>query len=127
MSDHSISPQRAENQQESALLWQPSQAQINATEMVAFQNFVNKQYGIQLNTYQALHEWSVTQRHAFWQTLWEYFNVLGDHNNTPGNQILESGPHLKEDKWFPHTRLNFAENLKNRPYQPSAMCVNTIP
>ncbi len=122
MSDHSTSPQTAENQQESALLWQPSQAQINATEMVAFQNFVNKQYGIQLNTYQALHEWSVTQRHAFWQTLWEYFNVLGDHNNTPGDQILESGPHLKEDKWFPHTRLNFAENLLKTALTNPAQC-----
>jgi acetoacetyl-CoA synthetase len=63
------------------------------------------------------HAWSVGNRAAFWNSLWEFASVIGD----PGNgDVLMGGDRMAPPdavlgpRWFPGARLNFAENLLRR-------------
>ncbi|HEY5790958.1 MAG TPA: acetoacetate--CoA ligase, partial [Gammaproteobacteria bacterium] len=57
--------------------------------------------------YDDLWQWSVDQREAFWDTLWDFCGVVGDK----GDAVLEDGARMPGARWFPDARLNFAENL----------------
>ncbi|MGJ8687975.1 MAG: acetoacetate--CoA ligase [Gammaproteobacteria bacterium] len=87
-------------------LWQPSQERVGASRLRDFLVFLGKQ-GVNVpQDYQALHRWSIDNKRAFWQAIWQYHQVLGSYDTA---RILS-----KDDfsgKWFEGARLNFAENM----------------
>jgi acetoacetyl-CoA synthetase len=87
-------------------LWLPSQQRIDASRLRDFLVFLGKR-GINVpQEYQALHRWSIDNKRAFWQAIWQYHGVLGSYD---ADRVLS-----KDDfsgKWFEGARLNFAENL----------------
>jgi acetoacetyl-CoA synthetase len=56
--------------------------------------------------YHELWQWSVDQPSAFWDSLWDYFGVLGERGDGP---VLAGGP-MPEVTWFPGATLNYARN-----------------
>lgn len=84
-------------------LWQPTQTQIERALISKFA----KQQGITDNNYQTLHQWSVDQAPQFWNSVWDFCNVVG----TKGNTVFRDGDHLLKARWFPQAQLNYAENL----------------
>ncbi|WP_444907606.1 acetoacetate--CoA ligase [Microbulbifer sp. SSSA008] len=88
-------------------LWQPSAEAIAATQMDEFRRRVNQQYQLDLNDYEALYQWSVDNREAFWRELWDYTGVIAADK---GDETL-SNDSMPGAQWFPQARLNFAENL----------------
>ncbi|MBC7209145.1 MAG: acetoacetate--CoA ligase, partial [Pseudomonas sp.] len=79
------------------VLWRPSTTRIEASRMEAFRRRVNRRFNLQLDSYAALHRWSIEQRPQFWQALAEYFHVRW---HTPPASILEEGEHMTEARWF---------------------------
>jgi len=56
--------------------------------------------------YHDLWQWSVDQPSAFWGSLWDYFDVLGERGDGP---VLTGGP-MPDATWFPGATLNYARN-----------------
>ena len=57
--------------------------------------------------YAALHRWSIGEREAFWNLLWDFCAVRGEK----GAATLVDGDRMPGATWFPEGRLNFADNL----------------
>ncbi|WP_407666122.1 acetoacetate--CoA ligase [Microbulbifer bruguierae] len=88
-------------------LWQPTAAVIAATQMNQFRRLVNERHQLSLSDYQALYQWSVDQREAFWTQLWDFGEVIASQR---GERVL-GRDEMPGAEWFPEARLNFAENL----------------
>jgi acetoacetyl-CoA synthetase len=66
---------------------------------------------IDLPTYEALHQWSITNTTDFWRCIWDYCEVIASRDSDVVVRDLEKMPGAT---WFPDARLNFAENLLRR-------------
>ena len=93
----------------SAPLWRPSAERIAQAELTQFSDFVADRFPeIDLPTYEALHQWSVTNTTDFWRCIWDYSDVIASRDSDVVVRDLEKMPGAS---WFPGARLNFAENL----------------
>jgi len=92
-------------------LWTPSQQRVKESNVTAFIAFVNKRYGLQLESYQQLHKWSVDLIPDFWSAMWEF---AGIKLSQPYTQVVDDLNKFPGAKWFPGAKLNFAENLLKR-------------
>jgi len=90
-------------------LWTPSAERINNTNIKYFMEVVNDSYNLELDNYQALWDWSVTNIEDFWASLWNHFNII--HSKNYNNVIINKEAFPPETKWFTGAKLNFAENL----------------
>lgn len=103
------------------VLWQPTDAQVQASRMDQLRCAINRQYSLELADYAALHRWSIEQRPAFWQAIAQTFGVQW---HTPPSQVLDEGPQMPDARWFPAATLNFAEHLlRRRDAHPAVICV----
>ena len=89
-------------------LWQPDADQIAESNLNKFLGAIEKRWGFSCSDYSALHKWSVEELEKFWLSLWDFAGVLGDIS---GNIILRDAEKMPGAKFFPNSRLNFAENL----------------
>ena len=87
-----------------APLWTPSPERAAQTELARFMKEVGK------SNYAELHAWSVSHAPQFWNKLWDFCGVIGEK----GGETLVDGERMPGAKWFPHGRLNFAQNLLRR-------------
>ncbi len=90
------------------LLWQPSQARIESTNLFRFMQNVNKSFGTDFCEYPLLYRWSIDHIPDFWSLLWEFAGVIA---SAPGEEVVDDLSRMPGAKWFPGARLNFAENL----------------
>src|SRR5438132_1195555 len=82
-------------------MWTPKPERASQTDMARFMGLAGKR------SYDELHAWSVAERGAFWNLLWEFCEVKGQK----GARALVDGDRMPGALWFPDARLNFAENL----------------
>ena len=96
----------------SAPLWRPSAERIAQAELTKFSDFVVERFPeIDLPTYEALHQWSITNTTDFWRCIWDYSGVIASRDSDVVVRDLQKMPGAS---WFPDARLNFAENLLRR-------------
>ncbi len=88
-------------------LWTPSAKRIEAANLTKFRRKAENRTGIRLANYAALHAWSVDPVGDFWDMLWDYGEVAG----IKGSKRIADGDKLPGAKYYPDTKLNFAENL----------------
>jgi|UPI0003456FE7 acetoacetyl-CoA synthetase len=88
-------------------LWQPDAKRIAASNLEQFRVRAEKLTAQSLADYQALHRWSIEDRSAFWTLIWDFCDVIGER----GEATLVDKDHMREAKFFPDAKLNFAENL----------------
>jgi Acetyl-coenzyme A synthetase N-terminus len=88
-------------------IWTPESGRTQAARWTAFLQFVNDKYGAGSGDCAALHDWSVGNPEAFWRSVWEFCEVIGE----AGGVALSDGSKMPGARWFPEARLNFAENL----------------
>jgi len=67
----------------------------------------NRQWGLAMEDYAALHAWSVNHPEQFWTSVWDFGQVKGER----GARILVDGEKMPGAQWFPDARLNYAENV----------------
>ncbi|MET4161297.1 acetoacetyl-CoA synthetase [Marinobacterium sp. MBR-111] len=99
-------------------LWAPDEARCRATRLYDFMQTLNQRHQLDLNNYQALHQWSTEHSETFWSDLWDYAGIIGDK----GNRVLEHPERMPGARWFPDARLNFAQNLlRYRDQRPAVI------
>ena len=92
-----------------AVVWIPSQDQILNSNLKKFTDFVEENTGKNLKSYDELHHFSISNP-EFWRFIIEFCKVEGEWNGP-----IYEGENIYSAKWFPQSKLNFAENmLKNR-------------
>ena len=92
-----------------AVVWIPSQDQILNSNLKKFTGFVEENTGKHFKSYDELHHFSISNP-EFWRFIIEFFKVEGEWNGP-----IYEGENIFSAKWFPQSKLNFAENmLKNR-------------
>lgn len=96
---------------EASLLWMPSPDRIASANLTRFLNGAEAASGLKLRDYEALWHWSIDRAADFWRLLWTSLGVIGDG---PGAVVLENPDQMPGARFFPHARLNFAENLLRR-------------
>ncbi|KAF2213152.1 hypothetical protein CERZMDRAFT_40041 [Cercospora zeae-maydis SCOH1-5] len=88
-------------------LWQHPSPET--TKLYDFLQKVNLKYNKSFQTYDDLHQWSITDIAASWEEIWHY---VGIRTSAPYEQVVSSETTMyPRPAWFAGARLNFAENL----------------
>jgi acetoacetyl-CoA synthetase len=75
--------------------------------MGRYMDWLSTSRGIDFADYDALHRWSVTELEAFWQSLWDYFEI---RSSVAPTNVLSSRS-MPGAQWFAGARLNYAEHI----------------
>ena len=92
-------------------LWQPAPEQIASTNMTRFAREAALRWGRNFEDYADLHRWSVEAPEEFWLNVWDWTEVIGAGDTEP---VVVDRQQMPGARWFPNTRLNFAQNLLRR-------------
>lgn len=96
------------------ILWPPDPRQAARTQMAQF----IARHGHQ-GDYDSAHRWSVSDPGAFWTALRDDFSVTGDW----GGPALVDGEDMIAARFFPESRVNYAENcLAPSGNEPAIIC-----
>ncbi len=90
------------------LLWSPCEERIKQANITRFINFVNEKYGLTIDSYDSLYDWSIEEIADFWASMWEFAHIKASRKY---DEVVDDLGKLPGAKWFGGTRLNFAENL----------------
>jgi acetoacetyl-CoA synthetase len=72
-----------------------------------YQNWLRDQRGLAFDSYDALWRWSVTDLEAFWQSIWDYFDL---RSPTPHTAVLAER-RMPGARWFPGAQFNYAQQV----------------
>jgi acetoacetyl-CoA synthetase len=89
------------------ILWTPRPDWRETTEIGRLMKWLREERGLQLESYDELYRWSVSDLEGFWGALWEFFGIRA---STPYEQVLADAT-MPGAKWFTGARLNYAEHL----------------
>ena len=92
-------------------LWQPAPEQVATTNMTRFAREASLRWGRNFEDYAELHRWSVEAPEEFWLNIWDWTGVIGTGDTDP---VVVDREQIPGARWFPNTRLNFAQNLLRR-------------
>ena len=99
-------------------LWRPSPARVARSNIAAFLGRVQDDWGVELDGYDALYDWSIDEMEKFWTSFWDFCGVIAE---TRGQTVLADPDKMPGARFFPEARLNFAENLLRRRDHGDAM------
>ena len=80
-----------------------------------YQDWLRDSRGLEFTTYRDLWTWSTTDLDAFWQSIWDYFDI---QSATPHTAVLAKNV-MPGAEWFPGAQLNYARQVM-RHVQPAA-------
>jgi len=90
------------------LLWEPSAATIEASNLTAYERWLAANHNLDFGgDYARLWQWSVDELDAFWQSIWDHFNVI---SHAPPTAVL-GRREMPGTQWFPGATLNYAEHI----------------
>ena len=89
-------------------LWQLNKRYLDKTNLSLYSNFIKKKYNFNSEgKYNKIWKWSVDNPNFFWKSIWNFTKVIGKLGNT---ELKESNIFFK-NRFFPDSKLNYAENL----------------
>jgi acetoacetyl-CoA synthetase len=89
-------------------LWTPTEERIKRANMTQFINHINQKYGKTFRGYMDLYQWSIDCIPDFWAALWDFAGIKASKGY---DRVVDDLTQFPGTKWFPGTKLNFAENL----------------
>jgi len=89
-------------------IWRPSPARIADSNLTRFNECLNARKGLRLGGYEDLYAWSVAHPEEFWRELARFADIRAEWGTGPA---LEHPDRMPGARFFPDSRLNFAENL----------------
>ena len=92
-------------------IWSPSAEFANNSLLSKFMREINAERGLNLQSYQDVHAFSVAETDAFWSKAWDFLGVIGERGDGP---IFTPGKRFEDAKFFEGAQLNYAENLLRR-------------
>jgi acetoacetyl-CoA synthetase len=84
------------------MLYSASKQSLASSNLTEFRKIV-----YQAGDYDSLHAWSINNREAFWDSLWDFSKIIGKK----GDIILENGDDMLKSRFYPKGEINFAENF----------------
>ncbi|MDI2124749.1 acetoacetate--CoA ligase [Yinghuangia seranimata] len=90
-----------------APVWEPTPAAAEASAVAAFARSAGARYGLPLDTYRALWEWSVDRPGDFWTHVWDVFAA----GRVPAPAPALASTAMPGATWFPGATLNFADRV----------------
>lgn len=89
------------------VLWTPTQERYDASSMAQFERFVSETRGLDFEDYNAMWRWSVDDLEAFWNAIWDFFDVRASVR--PEKMLLKR--QMPNMEWGTGGQLNYAENV----------------
>jgi acetoacetyl-CoA synthetase len=72
-----------------------------------YQNWLQSQRGLCFDSYDALWRWSTSDLEAFWQSIWDYFDL---QSPTRPSMVCDGAP-MPHTRWFVGAGLNYAQQV----------------
>ncbi len=72
-----------------------------------YQTWLENERGLQFDTYDALWRWSVTDLEAFWQSIWDYFDLQSPTAHT----AVLADRRMPGARWFAGAQINYAQQV----------------
>ena len=72
-----------------------------------YQDWLARERGLHFDDYDALWRWSTTDLDAFWQSIWDYFDL---RSPTPHTAVLGRNV-MPGAQWFPGAQANYAQQV----------------
>ena len=69
-----------------------------------YQDWLLAQCGLSFDSYDALWRWSTTDLNAFWQSIWDYFEM---RSPAPYSTVCDGAP-MPDTRWFVGAKINYA-------------------
>jgi acetoacetyl-CoA synthetase len=102
------------------VLWEPTAEAINNARVTAYARWLAASRGLDLRSHDQLWQWSVAEPAGFWESVWDYFGVLGDRGTGPAL----SGAEMPGASWFGGATINYARNaLRTARTEPDRTAV----
>ncbi|MFY1636074.1 acetoacetate--CoA ligase [Solwaraspora sp. WMMB335] len=95
----------------SEVLWRPPADVRQRSRIGAYLGWLDRSRGLRFADYPQLWQWSVTDLAGFWDSIWDYFEVVG---HRPADAALTDRS-MPGARWFPGARLNYAEHVLRAP------------
>lgn len=95
---------------EDTLKWTPDATTAAQTALARFMGEVTQETGKTFAGYHDFWRWSVDEKEKFWSKAWDFFGVIG----TRGKDVFTAGKRFQDGRFFPDSKINFAENLLRR-------------
>ncbi|WP_284336195.1 acetoacetate--CoA ligase [Comamonas sp. NoAH] len=87
---------------------QVTQPHIRRTPIIRrYQQWLAQERGLSFDRYDDLWRWSVTDLNAFWQSIWDYFEMQSPtpHSAALGRNVMPGA------QWFPGAQVNYAQQV----------------
>lgn len=85
----------------------PDRSHRPEPRMQVYQRWLARTHGLQFATYEDLWHWSVTDLSAFWQSIWDFFEV---HSPTAATAVLADA-RMPGARWFEGAQVNYAQQV----------------
>ena len=72
-----------------------------------YEQWLAQERGLRFPDYQALWAWSVTDLEAFWQSIWDYFDI---QSPTPPTAVLSRNA-MPGAVWFPGAQVSYVQQV----------------
>uniref|UniRef100_A0A8C0Y256 Acetoacetyl-CoA synthetase n=1 Tax=Cyprinus carpio carpio TaxID=630221 RepID=A0A8C0Y256_CYPCA len=98
---------KSEEIMEAKVLWYPDSKRN--TQMDRFRTQVNRDFGVNLASYNDLYQWSVDSYPEFWAQVWKFAGITCSKMY---EEVVDVSKRISDvPEWFKGSRLNYAENL----------------
>jgi len=98
-------------------LWQPFKKKKEDSLLEDFSKFVNFKSNYNFKTFW---KWTVDHPEEFWSKFWDYSKIIGDK----GKEIIKYNKIFNQTKFFPDSKLNYAENILKK--KTSEVAINFL-
>jgi len=93
------------------VLWEPPADVRETTRIGHYLAWLERERGLAFADFAALWQWSVADLDAFWQSIWDYFEVIA--HDQPTAVLADAA--MPGAVWFPGATLNYAEHVLRMP------------
>src|SRR5215475_5794953 len=94
----------AEDRLPLAFAKQAQETMTDTTQMARYRRWLRDNRRLEFADYEALRQWSVRDIEAFWQSIWDYFDLKSP---TPHRSVLAQRK-MPGAAWFPGAQVNYA-------------------
>ncbi len=101
--------------------WVPTESDVRDAVVTDFARFVSRRHSVRVDDYRALWRWSVADPAAFWQDVWDYFEIRSA-TDPPGPALVDGA--MPGAVWFPPgATLNYVDHVfrNARPGTPAIL------
>ncbi|MFN0071939.1 MAG: acetoacetate--CoA ligase [Chloroflexota bacterium] len=89
------------------VLWEPTAELREHSNLARYMRWLAERRGFQFQDYHELWAWSATEIEAFWESVWQFFDVQA--SRAPTAVLTERV--MPGAVWFPGAELNYAEHI----------------